>query len=147
MRTLGNLHGHGDRMSRDKRYQRLLNDKRWWGEGGVKVQVWRRAGAVCEQCKEEGIITGSLQSQLDCHHIIPVETGRTIQEMERLCYDVNNIRLLCVAHHIAAHVELRSHTHKNVQERKQQKRIDFMRRNDPNFTEDKPSDHSPVNDK
>ena len=134
-------------MSRDPRYQRLLNDKRWWGEGGVKVQVWRRAGAVCEQCKEEGIITGSLQSQLDCHHIIPVETGRTIQEMERLCYDVNNIRLLCVAHHIAAHVALRSHTHENVQERKQQKRTDFMRRNDPNFTEDKPSDHSDVNDK
>ena len=134
-------------MSRDPRYQRLLNDKRWWGEGGIKVKVWQRAGAVCEQCKEEGIITGSLQSQLDCHHVIPVETGRTIQEMERLAYDVNNVRLLCVQCHIAAHVELKSHTKANVQERKQQKRIDFMRRNDPNFREDKPSDHSPVNDK
>lgn len=128
-------------MSRDPRYQRLLNDKRWWGEGGVKVQVWRRAGGLCEECHR--VIVG----QGDCHHVIPVETGRTIQEMERLCYDVNNVRLLCVPCHIAVHVALRSHTHENVQERKQQKRIDFMRRNDPNFIEDKPSDHSPVNDK
>lgn len=130
-------------MSRDKRYQRLLNDKRWWGEGGVKVQVWRRAAGLCEECLKQGIVTPGV----DCHHVIPVETGRTIQEMERLAYDVNNVRLLCVQCHIAAHVELKSHTKANVQERKQQKRIDFMRRNDPNFIEDKPSDHSPVNDK
>lgn len=130
-------------MSRDKRYQRLLNDKRWWGDGGVKVQVWRRAGGLCEECIKQGIVTPGV----DCHHIVPVETGRTIQEMERLAYDVNNCQLLCIPHHIEAHVALRSHTHQNVMERKQQKRIDFMRRNDPNFIEDKPSDGSPVNDK
>ena len=118
-------------MSRDPRYQRLLNDKRWWGEGGVKVQVWRRAGGLCEECAKEGIVTPGV----DCHHVIPVETGRTIQEMERLAYDVNNVRLLCVPCHIKAHIELRSHTKENVQERNQQKRIDFMRRNDPNFAE------------
>lgn len=124
-------------MSRDPRYQRLLNDKRWWGDGGVKVQVWRRADGLCEECAKQGIDTPGV----DCHHVIPVETGRTIQEMERLAYDVSNVRLLCVPCHIAAHVELKSHTKANVQERKQQKRIDFMRRNDPNFTEDcKPTD-------
>ncbi len=109
----------------------------------MKVQVWRRAGGLCEECLKDGIITPGV----DCHHIVPVETGRTIQEMERLAYDVNNCRLLCIPHHIDAHVELRSHTRENVQERKQMKRTDFMRRNDPNFTEDKPSDHSAVNNK
>ena len=77
-------------MSRDPRYQRLLNDRRWWGEGGVKVQVWRRADGLCEECAKQGIITPGV----DCHHVIPVETGRTVQEMERLAYDVNNVRLL-----------------------------------------------------
>jgi hypothetical protein len=93
---------------------------------------------------KEGIVTPGV----DCHHVTPVETGRTVQEMERLAYDVNNVRLLCVPCHIKAHVELRSHTKENVQERKQQKRIDFMRRNDPNFTEDcKPITDNDTNSK
>ena len=83
----------------------------------------------------------------EVHHITPVGSVSDEMGMERLAYDVNNCRLLCVPHHIAAHVELRSHTKANVQERKQQKRTDFMRRNDPNFCEDKPSEYSPVNDK
>lgn len=117
-------------MSRCKDYQHLLNGKRW---ATTKAIVWRRANGCCERCKEEGIITGSLTTQLDCHHIIPVESGRTLQEMERLCYDVNNIRLLCVACHIKTHQEARSHTKEKVQENKQRARRRFMEANDPNY--------------
>jgi len=124
-------------MSRDKRYQRLLNDKRWWGEGGVKVQVWRRAGGLCEECMKEGIVTPGV----DCHHIVPVETGRTIQEMERLCYDVNNVRLLCIEHHIKVHQDMRSHCKEKVKENKQRARQRFMELNDPNY---KPEDNGTV---
>lgn len=116
-------------MSRDKRYQRLLNDKRWWGDGGVKVQVWRRANGLCEECMKEGIITQGV----DCHHVIPVETGRTIQEMERLAYDVNNVRLLCIPCHIKVHQDMRTHTKEKVKENKQRARQRFLEANDPNY--------------
>lgn len=114
-------------MSRDKNYQRLLNDKRWWGANGVKVQVWRRADGLCEECHR------AIVGQGDCHHVIPVETGRTIQEMERLCYDVNNVRLLCVPCHIKVHQEMRSHTPEKVRENKKRRRQRFMEQNDPNY--------------
>ena len=119
-------------MSRDPRYQRLLNSKRWQM---VKAIVWKRAGGLCERCKEEGIITGSLQSQLDCHHIKPVETGCTVQEMERLAYDVNNIRLLCVACHIKVHQDMRTHTKEKVKENKERARRRFLEANDPNYVQ------------
>ena len=90
-------------MSRSKDYQRLLNSPRW---AKVKAIVKARAGGLCERCKEEGFITPGI----DCHHIVPVESGKTLAEMERLCYDVHNIRLLCVPCHIKTHAEQRSHS-------------------------------------
>ena len=96
---------HADRsMSRNKDYQRLLNSPRW---AKVKAIVKARAGGLCERCKEEGFITPGV----DCHHIVPVESGKhkSLKEMERLCYDVNNIRLLCIDCHIKTHREMRSH--------------------------------------
>ena len=118
-------------MSRDARYQRLLNDRRWWGEGGVKVQVWRRANGLCEMCKAEGLITPGV----DCHHIRPVETGRTVQEMEQLCFDPNNVQLLCVPCHIKVHQDMRTHTKEKVRENKSRARQRFLEANDPNWKE------------
>lgn len=93
-------------MSRNKDYQRLLNDKRWQE---VKAFVWRRAGGMCEQCREEGYLTPGV----DCHHLIPVERC-SLAEMERLCYDPNNIRLLCIPCHIRAHQQMHSHGKENI---------------------------------
>lgn len=90
-------------MSRDKRYQRLLNSRKWWE---VKAIVWKRANGLCEQCREEGFITPGV----DCHHIIPVETAKTLYDMTRLCYNPDNIRLLCIDHHRQVHTELGSQT-------------------------------------
>lgn len=122
-------------MSRDPRYQRLMNDKRW---AEIKRIVWQRTKGLCERCREEGIAAGVLPDGwltpgVDCHHVIPVETGRTEQEMEKLCYDVNNVRLLCVACHIKTHQEMHSFDRENVQANKQRKRDMFMQRNDPNY--------------
>ncbi len=113
-------------MSRDKNYQRLLNDKRW---REVKTIVWRRAQGLCEQCADEGIV----RSGVDCHHIVPVESAKSIPEMERLAYDVNNIRLLCIEHHIAVHQAMRTHTKEKVKENKEQARQRFLEANDPNY--------------
>ena len=90
-------------MSRNPKYQKLLNSPRWWQ---VKRVVWLRANGLCEDCKQEGIVTPGV----DCHHIRPVESAKTDQEMEQLCYNPQNIRLLCIAHHKEAHRQLRSQT-------------------------------------
>lgn len=91
-------------MSRNKDYQRLLNSPRW---AKVKATVKARAGGLCERCREE---SGFITPGVDCHHVIPVESGKTLAEMERLCYDIHNIRLLCVPCHIKTHAEQRSHS-------------------------------------
>lgn len=115
-------------MSRDPRYQQLLNAKHW---GIVKRYVRQRAGGLCERCAREGFISAGV----DCHHKIPVESAKSEEEMRRLAYDVNNIELLCVPCHIKTHKEMRSHTKEVVEERKQKKRIGFLQRNDPNYKE------------
>ena len=116
-------------MSRDPRYQRLLNDKRW---KLLRADVFRRANGLCELCKAEGFITPGV----DVHHIHPVETAKTVQEMERLAYNPANLMALCVRHHVEIHQQAGSHTKEAVNERKQKKRIGFLQRNDPNYKEE-----------
>ena len=70
---------------------------------------------------------------VDCHHIVPVESAKTEQEMERLAYDPNNCRLLCVPCHIKTHQEMRSHTKEKVKENKARARRRFMEANDPSW--------------
>ena len=98
-------------MSRSKDYQRLLNSPRW---AEVKRIVDQRAKGKCERCiemgKAAGVKRGWLTPGVDHHHIVPVESARTLEEMERLCYDPDNVRLLCVPCHIAVHTEQRSHS-------------------------------------
>lgn len=120
-------------MSRDKRYQRLLNSKRWMK---VKRQVWQRASGLCERCKRDGIAERGvpyITPGVDCHHKIPVESAKTEQEMERLAYDVNNIELLCIPCHIKTHQEMRSHKADKVAENKRrgaERRASWL---DPNY--------------
>jgi len=97
-------------MSRNKDYQRLLNAPQW---AKVKAIVRARAGGLCERCKAEGIAERGvpyITPGVDCHHIVPVESGKTLAEMQRLCYDTHNIQLLCVPCHIKTHAEQRSHS-------------------------------------
>ena len=120
-------------MSRDQRYQKLLNSPRW---AEVKRIVWQRASGQCERCKREGYVTAGV----DCHHKVPVESAKTEQEMERLAYDPSNCQLLCVACHIKVHQEMRTHTKEKVKENKARARRRFLEANDPNW---KPSDDEP----
>ena len=101
-------------MSRDRNYQRLLNSKRWQE---VKRIVWQRTNGLCEECMKQGIV----RAGVDCHHIVPVETATTPQEMERLCFDVNNVRLLCIACHSAIHKGMFKGTRKLAIERAKQR--------------------------
>ncbi len=113
-------------MSRDPRYQRLLNDKRW---KLLRAEVFRRANGLCELCKAEGFITPGV----DVHHIRSVEQAKTVQEMERLAYNPANCQLLCVACHIKVHQDMRTHTKEKVKENKERARRRFLEANDPNY--------------
>ena len=89
-------------MSRSKDYQRLLNSKRW----KMLRQEYLRAHPLCELCKREGYV----RSAIDVHHVIPVESAHSIQEMEQLAFDWHNLQALCIPCHIKAHAEQRSHS-------------------------------------
>lgn len=124
-------------MSRDKRYQRLLNSPRWWD---VKRIVWQRAGGQCEQCRAEGYDTPGV----DCHHLRPVESAHSLAEMERLCYDPRNVRLLCVPCHIKAHQDMRSHTTEQLQANRQRAQGRWVEQMQAKFLGKSPE--SPEND-
>lgn len=116
-------------MSRDKRYQRLLNDKRW---KLLRAEVFRRAKGLCERCKAEGFITPGV----DVHHLRPVEQAKTVEGpdgMRARCYNPDNCQLLCVACHIKVHQDMRTHTKEKVAENKARARRRFMEANDPNY--------------
>ena len=120
-------------MSRDPRYQRLLNDKRW---KMLRAEVFRRANGLCERCKAEGFITAGV----DVHHIRPVEQAKSVQEMERLAYNPANCQLLCIECHIKVHQEMRTHTKEKVRENKARARQRFLEANDPNFVSEREQD-------
>ena len=73
-------------MSRNKEYQRLLNSKRW-----KELRAWKlQQNPLCELCQAEGYVT----SAIDIHHKTPVESARTPQEMEALCFNPSNLQSL-----------------------------------------------------
>ena len=83
----------------------------------MKRIVWQRTNGLCEECMKQGIV----RAGVDCHHIIPVETATSLQEMERLCYNLDNIRLLCIEHHSAIHKSMGKGTRKLAIERAKQR--------------------------
>lgn len=98
-------------MARRPEYQRLLNSKQW-----RELRAWyMRLHPLCERCIEEGYI----RSAVDCHHIIPVESAKTLQEMERLAFDPNNLRALCIPCHVKTHKEMGKNTKEQMAERRQ----------------------------
>ena len=54
------------------------------------------AGWTCSVC-------GRTTARLAVHHVRPVETGRTAEEMEGLCYDTANLQVLCYECHSKVH--------------------------------------------
>ena len=66
------------------------------------TQAWRKLRAAkkredpyCVQCRNEGMVA----RWTDLDHIIPVSTGKTLEEKERLMWDWDNTQGLCKYHH------------------------------------------------
>ena len=115
-------------MSRDPRYQKLLNSPRWKNIRRAYLQQH----PLCERCEREGFV----RSAVDVHHKKPVESAKTEQEMERLAYNPANLEALCIPCHIKTHQEMHSHCKEQVKANKQRARRRFMEANDPNFVPD-----------
>ena len=96
-------------MSRDPKYQKLLNSKRW----KQLRMAYLQKHPLCERCHREGIEQRGKpyrRSAIDVHHKVPVESAHSIQEMEQLAFDWHNLQALCIPCHIKAHAEQRSHS-------------------------------------
>ena len=105
-------------MSRDPKYQKLLNSKRW----KQLRMAYLQEHPLCERCYREGIEQMGkpyIRSAIDVHHNVPVESAHTIQEMEQLAYDWNNLQALCIPCHVKTHKEMGKNKKENVKERKQ----------------------------
>lgn len=100
-------------MSKDARYTKMLQSKRWRELRGLKLA----ANMLCERC----LALGYERSAVVVHHRVPVESGRTLREMEDLCFRWSNLVALCVPCHIEVHKEEKSHTRKGHKEREEQR--------------------------
>ena len=91
--------------------QDIYNSREWQELRIAKL----RANPLCEECMKQGIVT----SARCVHHIVPIETARTKDEMKRLALDcgLNGLMSLCFACHARIHKELGSNTAKIVRQR------------------------------
>lgn len=102
-------------MSRSKDYQRLLNSKKW-----RELRAWKlQQNPLCEVCQANGYV----RSAVDVHHKVPVESARTPQEMEQLCFNPSNLQALCIQCHCDIHRKVRSHS-KDAHAQRERERLD-----------------------
>ena len=67
------------------------------------------AHPICEDCQNDKIVNanGKVESRItaavEVHHIRPISTGKTAQEIKALATDYNNLKALCAWHHLYEH--------------------------------------------
>ena len=99
--------GVSAKVAKDKAI--IYNSKEWQELRIVKL----RANPLCEECMKDGIVTAAR-----CvHHVVPIETAKTKDEMWRLAFDEHNLMALCFACHARIHKEMGSNTAKIVKAR------------------------------
>jgi hypothetical protein len=105
-----NWRGVSDKVAKDK--QDIYNSREW---KELRIAKLRSTNGLCEECLKEGIVT----SARCVHHIVPIETAKTKDEMRRLAIDcgLQGLRALCYPCHAKIHKELGSNTAKVVKAR------------------------------
>lgn len=91
--------GGGEGLRRNAAYKRLIRSRRW--------MLLRRAyigeHPFCEECLRRGVWDREAR---EVHHRVPISTGRTLAEMERLAFDPGNLESVCPECHRRLHEEL-----------------------------------------
>ena len=109
-----NWRGVSDKVAKDK--ADIYNSREW---KELRIAKLRSTNGLCEECMKEGIVT----SARCVHHIVPIETARTKDEMKRLAFCQNlpnpldGLMSLCQSCHARIHKELGSNTAKIVRQR------------------------------
>ena len=105
-----NWRGVSDKVAKDK--ADIYNSREW---KELRITKLRSTNGLCEECMKEGIVT----SARCVHHVVPIETARTKDEMRRLAIDcgLQGLKALCFACHARIHKELGSNTAKIVRQR------------------------------
>ena len=108
-----NWRGVSDKVAKDK--QDIYNSREW---KELRIAKLRSTNGLCEECMKQGIVT----SARCVHHVVPIETARTKDEMKRLemkrlAFDAHNLMALCQPCHARIHKELGSNTAKVVKAR------------------------------
>ena len=103
-----NWRGVSDKVAKDK--AEIYNSREW---KELRIAKLRSTNGLCEECMKDGVVT-----QATCvHHVVPIETAKTKDEMKRLAFDWNNLMSLCQSCHNRIHKELGSNTAKVVKAR------------------------------
>ena len=105
-----NWRGVSDKVAKDK--ADIYNSREW---KELRIAKLRSTNGLCEECLKQGIVT----SARCVHHVVPIETARTKDEMKRLAIDcgLQGLKSLCFACHARIHKELGSNTAKIVRQR------------------------------
>ncbi|WP_075559137.1 HNH endonuclease signature motif containing protein [Parabacteroides timonensis] len=93
-------------MAKDANYIKLINTARWKRVRLKKLQ----AQPLCECCQDKDKITPATE----VHHVTPVETVTTIEQMETLMFEYSNLMSVCHECHKNIHAEMFSHSKENV---------------------------------
>ena len=100
--------GVSEKIAKDK--SDIYNSKEWKELRAAKL---RSTNGLCEECLKQGVNT-----EARCvHHVVPIETARTKDEMRRLSFNWDNLMSLCKPCHDRIHKEMGSNTAKIVRQR------------------------------
>ena len=103
-----NWRGVSDKVVKDK--AEIYNSREW---KELRIAKLRSTNGLCEECMKQGVNT-----EARCvHHIVPIETARTKDEMRRLSFNWDNLMSLCKPCHDRIHKEMGSNTAKIVRQR------------------------------
>lgn len=99
----------------------IYNSREWRELRARKLQT----NPLCERCIADGIaagVPGGWVTAATCvHHVIPIESAGSLQEMRELAFRWSNLQSLCYEHHAAIHKEAAHNTAEAVKERAEQR--------------------------
>ena len=102
-----------ERQAKDKA---AIYNSREWKELRVRKL---RTNPLCERCQQ---LYGVVRAASQVHHIIPIETAVSMDEMRRLAFcGLDGLQSLCPQCHSEVHREQKSHTKAAIKEREAQR--------------------------
>lgn len=76
-------------------YSKLYNSQHW---KNLRNWYWRHH-PLCEDC----MLAGRTTPGEEVHHLVPISTGKTLEEKYALLLDEDNLRTLCKECHLKIH--------------------------------------------